>query len=331
MLNVLLAMSNKTLLLIIMGALIAFIVLLTVLGIVFTVVLRKRAPVIKVVMAPPTDNGEEQEEPEEEEAEEPEEEQPEAVPQPEPEPAPMEEQEEAQPEVVPQPEPEPAPQPEPVPAPVAEYEEEDVDDDSDVEYVNEGNIRVRYDKSFTAKLAQLKHEPKVWYSELKNALLSYKKVRARMSWRRESFRMGRMTVARFVIRGKTLCLLLAVEPAGYSGTKYSVEDVSNVAVTADTPCMYRIKNARRAKYAIEMITGFMNALQAPQLPSYEEQNFVPAYEETAALLEKGLIKRIETTVASPFSKPQETQPAAEVAVGEAPAEEAKENRNEQKE
>ena len=45
--------KNQTVLLILMGVLIVFLVLMTVLGIVFIVALRKRAPVIKVLMSPP--------------------------------------------------------------------------------------------------------------------------------------------------------------------------------------------------------------------------------------------------------------------------------------
>ena len=51
--NILLADSTtKTMLFVLIGVLLAFIVLLVILGTVFIVSLRKRAPVVKVVMAP---------------------------------------------------------------------------------------------------------------------------------------------------------------------------------------------------------------------------------------------------------------------------------------
>ena len=77
-------------------------------------------------------------------------------------------------------------------------------------------IRYRYNRSFAAKLIQSEDKVKRWYSELKRELLSYKKVAARVSWRHESFRYGRPTAAKFVIRGKTLCLCLALDPAAYA-------------------------------------------------------------------------------------------------------------------
>lgn len=268
-------MDNKTMLLVLMIVLIAFIVLLAVLGIVFIIALRKRAPVIKVVMAPPAQKDDEHIALE----------------------APQANAQLAAPEsasaeqtVMPMlesPAPEPAPEPEPEP------EEEELDDEGDdAVFVTEGQERVRYDRSLTAKLCQLKNETKEWYGELKNELLSYEKMRDRMSWKRETFRVGRMTLARIAVRGKTLCLMLAVEPAGYAGTKYAVEDVSNVASTADTPTLYRIKSARKLKYAKEMIAGIMKELKMFKDPRYEPKDFFMPYEGDMALMQRNLVKRV---------------------------------------
>lgn len=260
------SLSNDTILLILLIVLFALVVLLTILGIVFIVALRKRRPVVKVVMAP-------------------------AVSQPEPAPAfvpaaPVAEQLEID---VPQPVEE---------APVEETSNavpEEEEDDEAPTYVTEGQESVRYNRSFTAKLCQLDNETKDWYSALKNELLSYDKIRERTSWKRESFRFGRMTVARIVVRGKTLCLLLAVEPVGYEGTKYKVEDVSNVANTVDTPTMFRIKSARRLKYAKEMIADIMKEIKAFKNPAYVAHDFFVPYEGDMALMQKGLVKRVVST------------------------------------
>ena len=256
-------MDNKTMLLILMIVLIAFIVLLAILGIVFIIALRKRAPVVKVVMAPPTETT-------------PHTEQPAAA---------SVDADATQGESAESPQPEPEPEPEP----------EDDDDDEDDEaptYVTEGTERVSYNRSLIAKISQLSREAKEWYSELKNELLSYEKVKDRMSWKRETFRIGRMAVARLVVRGKTLSLLLAVEPAGYNGTKFAVDDVSNIASLADTPTMYRVKNPRRAKYAKEMIAGMMKELKIYKDSHYVEEDFFIPYEGDMAFMQRGLVKRI---------------------------------------
>lgn len=281
MLSVLLEVSNKSLLLGLMIVLLVLLVLLTALGIVFIVALRKRAPVIKVVMAPPPPESDKDDDVQDEPEEEPAEEQLEM------------EEVAAIPEEPKTEEAQPATPPAPAPEPEQEREEyEDDDDDESSTFVTEGVERVRYDRSFKAKHIQMKDESKEWYSTLKNELLSYQRVKSRLSWRKETFRIGRMPLARFVIRGKTLCLLLAIEPSGLQGTKFTVDDVSAVASTADTPCQYRIKSARRAKYAKELIGIVMKELNMRKIPDYVAQDFFVPYEGTVALMEKGLTKRV---------------------------------------
>lgn len=281
MLSVLLEVSNKSLLLGLMIVLLVLLVLLTALGIVFIVALRKRAPVIKVVMAPPPPESDKDDDVQDEPEEEPAEEQLEM------------EEVAAIPEEPKTEEAQPAPPPAPAPEPEPEREEyEDDDDDESSTFVTEGVERVRYDRSFKAKHIQMKDESKEWYSTLKNELLSYQRVKSRLSWRKETFRIGRMPLARFVIRGKTLCLLLAIEPSGLQGTKFTVDDVSAVASTADTPCQYRIKSARRAKYAKELIGIVMKELNMRKIPDYVAQDFFVPYEGTVSLMEKGLTKRV---------------------------------------
>lgn len=270
---------GNTLLIVLLVVLSVFIVLLVTLGTIFIVALRKRAPIIKVVMAPPaardaTDEAEEEEEDEE----------PEQAPA-----APADETPKADDAPAAPIEPKPAPE---KPRTVDADEDDGDDDESETSYVVEGQERVRYDRSFTAKVCQLRNEIKNWYSELKNELLAYERVKDRMSWKRETFRMGKMTVARLVVRGKTLCLMLAVEPAGYAGTRYTVEDVSNVAATADTPTLYRIKSVRRLKYAKEMIAGIMKELKVYKDPRYEAKDYFIPYEGDMALMQRGLVKRV---------------------------------------
>lgn len=153
-------------------------------------------------------------------------------------------------------------------------------------------VNVRYDKSFTAKLIQTNDVNKAYYNELKNELLSYKKVHSRISWRQDSFRMGRDTVARIAVRGKTLCLYLALDPRQYEGTKYIVEDVSDVKKNEDTPCLYRIKNDRRLRYAKALIAQVLQSAVKLDTEPVDYAKDYP-YEKDEPLLERGLIKLVE--------------------------------------
>ena len=149
---------------------------------------------------------------------------------------------------------------------------------------------LRYDKSFTARIIQSDDELKQWYTEIKNALLSYKKAKARMSWKRESFRLGREVLAKLGFRGKTLCIFLPLNADDFVDTKYKVENVADNAATVDTPCMLRIKNARRAKHAVELIQMAAEKYQAERIERESEDFYMP-YEGVVELINKGLIKR----------------------------------------
>ncbi len=153
-------------------------------------------------------------------------------------------------------------------------------------------VNVRYDKSFTAKLKQTSDENKAYYNELKNELLYYKKVHSRISWRQDTFRKGRDCYAKIALRGKTLCLYLALNPQKYENSKYVVEDVSEVKKNEDTPCLYRIKNNRRLRYAKELIAEMFEGIERKETePVDYAADFY--YEENEPLLERGLIKLIK--------------------------------------
>ncbi len=190
---------------------------------------------------------------------------------------------------------------------------------------------LRYNKSFTAKYIQSSDEVKNWYTALKNEMLSYKKVKSRTSWKRESFRLGRETVARLAYRGSTLCVFFPLNAADYADSKYKVEDVSETTSYADTPCMYRLKNGRRARYAADLFSAVMERMGGVRTERIAEDYYLP-YEGVVELIEKGLVKRVVKSKAeeAAFLRPAE-EAAEEVAataevVEDATAEAIEENK-----
>lgn len=170
--------------------------------------------------------------------------------------------------------------------------DEDGDEESvDVEVDEKGAV-VRYNRSFTARITQANDEIKQRYSELKNHLLSYVKVRSRISWRREIFRIGNRTVASFVMRGKTLCLCLATDPVIFADTKYAVEDLSARSKRNTTPCMYRVKSKRKTAYAKELIDIVLAGFNAERNTLYTQKDFIMPYQSTYVLIKRRLIKVI---------------------------------------
>ena len=146
-------------------------------------------------------------------------------------------------------------------------------------------------KSFAGKLCQLDKDIKEYYSAVKNALIEYKKVNSRISFNYENFNLGRKSVAKFNVKGKTLVLYLALNPDEYVGTKYFARNVSDVKKYQDTPTMVKIKSPRGAKYAIELVGKLLDGAK-------KDANFVPVqYNEPmksdAQLLKKGLAKLVK--------------------------------------
>ena len=174
--------------------------------------------------------------------------------------------------------------------PVAANEEE-------VAIVNNenGNVfQIRFVRSFQAKLSQSDNTVKNYYNVLKNHALSYKKANSRVSWNFDSINVGRAAVLKFAVRGKTLCVYLALSADDYIDTKYKVEKAESRKFEG-VSCLYRIKNDRRCDYAKDLIDVVMNKFNVEKSKECNEDFRIP-YEETKVLLEKGLIKEAKTKV-----------------------------------
>lgn len=164
--------------------------------------------------------------------------------------------------------------------------------------------QLKLDRSFTAKLVQTEEDTKAMYVAIKNELLSYKAVGARMSWRCETYRKGRTVLAKFGVRGKTLCLYLALDPAEYADSKYKIEVTPGSSVSyADTPLMYRIKNEKRVRYAKELISAMMENKEIERIER-EGQDYGKelAYRSTPALIDEKLIRVPEGLVLPTFEE-----------------------------
>ena len=146
-------------------------------------------------------------------------------------------------------------------------------------------VEIRYRRSFLSRYIQSEPYIKDCYTEIKNRLLSYKGVKARNSWAKENFKRGRTHIAKIDVKGKALCLYLALDPSELD-SKYHV-----TAVKSDCPALIKIKSERKLKYAIELIDMLMQKLGIIRTGTLSEDYRLP-YEETDALIEKGLIKVI---------------------------------------
>ena len=153
-------------------------------------------------------------------------------------------------------------------------------------------------KSFVGDLCQAGEEIQGYYSEIKNQIISYRKTSSRVSFHFDTFRKGRLVLARIGMKGKTLVLYLALNPSDYVNTKYHAKNVSGIKKYADTPTMVKVKSTRGLKYALELIDRVLEG--ADKKKSFESVKYYEPYKSDAKLFEKGLAKIVKFTNKSFF-------------------------------
>ena len=152
---------------------------------------------------------------------------------------------------------------------------------------------MKYNRSFIARIIQGSDEQKNYYGQVKTALLSYKKVNSNVAWGAERFNKGRETIARFKIRGKTLCLYLNLDPNDYETSVYHHADVSDNKSMHGTPMMVKIKSPRGVKKAIRLIDEML-AKRNGEKHNIAERDYAAMYpyETIEELIEDGLVKDV---------------------------------------
>ena len=156
-------------------------------------------------------------------------------------------------------------------------------------FVDGSKVFVKERKSFEAKLIQSSKELQNYYTVIKNQLLSYTKVKAKVSWKYEAYSLSRVKLAKIQIRGKYLVLYLNLDLSKYPKRK-GIEDYSKYSAFKDTPLMLRIKNEARLEYALELINDLKKRFLLEQGFLKENHSYEVDYKEDEELKNKGLIK-----------------------------------------
>ncbi len=158
-----------------------------------------------------------------------------------------------------------------------------------VDFIN----MMKYNRSFIARIIQGTDEQKEYYGRIKNALLSYKKVNSNIAWGAERFHKGRETIARLKIRGKTLILYLALDPAEFPYSVYHQKDVSDNKSLHGTPLAVKVMSPLGVKKAIRLIDAMLEKRDGIKRP-IPERNYAEMYpyESIEELIEDGLVQDV---------------------------------------
>ena len=166
------------------------------------------------------------------------------------------------------------------------------DDEGDGQRIINGEVvHVRYRTSFMSRLIQAETVIQDYYTVVKNALLSYKGVKARTSWNFESFNKGRVQCAKLNVKGNAFQVYLGLEPSEYNANKYHFVDVSDKPKLDKVPMLLKVKSERGLKYALELIEEMMSKLGMEKIETPEVDYHMP-YETTEALAARDLVKVI---------------------------------------
>ncbi len=151
---------------------------------------------------------------------------------------------------------------------------------------------IRYDKSHQAKLVLLSDKMKIYYERLKNHILSYDKVKNSISWEGERFYLGRQTLIKFLVRGKTINVYFALEPSEVD-EKYGIVDCSDIKKYQATKVMLKMKGPRSLTKTIELVDELMGVEEIEYNEECEESYglFVKT-RSLETLLDEGLIKPV---------------------------------------
>jgi len=164
------------------------------------------------------------------------------------------------------------------------------------EIVSDNRFSIEYHRSFLSKLIKSDMDTKYFYSVLKNELCSYKRIKSHYYWGDEAFRAWSKVQAKLAFNGKTLCLYLNLNPKDFKDTKYKVEDQGERKKFAAVPLLYRIRNKKKCKYAIELIEMAMNKTKLRKNKKFKKVDYSEQLLEQTdeQLLKEGLIRKVAT-------------------------------------
>ena len=155
--------------------------------------------------------------------------------------------------------------------------------------------KLRYSRSFMAKLILSDNAVKEYYAAITARLLSYQKVRSKTGWNGVSFFAGRESIAKITISGKTLCVYLAFQPDEEEGVKYKAKDVSAKRKYQKTPSLYKIKSNGALNHCLKIIDALAAKLDLV-MRTDTPQVFTSAFRQDSFnnLVTRGLIRLLKS-------------------------------------
>lgn len=107
----------------------------------------------------------------------------------------------------------------------------------------------------------------------------------------QTFVHGSRSVCRMLFRGKTLCILLALEPEDYEGTKYLFTNITRSKVHSEFHMRLKLSSDRQAKWTCELLSDLFARLKFTLLDNPRQIPFV--VEKIEEIQEQTIEEKIE--------------------------------------
>ncbi len=160
------------------------------------------------------------------------------------------------------------------------------------------NKKKKGSRTLDQKLYEAQPELKDIYSMFKNLFLSHsylgkkrKVVKSRMARRVETFKTGKVKIARLTVAGKSLKVFLALDSGAYEVEKYHHKDFSHKKSYVPTPMMIKIRSKASIKRACKLIEDMMGPIEYMIRADYQPVDYAALY----TLPEKNALESIERT------------------------------------
>ena len=129
--------------------------------------------------------------------------------------------------------------------------------------------KLRFDRSFSAKLILSDPKIKEYYAEIATEILKYERIKTKTGWSGVSFSYGKNRFAFIAITGKTLCLYLASDPVGNVEGRYKAKNVGSIKKRAATPSLFKIRSDGAKRHALKLIdeTALAAGLKIKTVPT----------------------------------------------------------------
>ncbi|MBO7219362.1 MAG: hypothetical protein J6V40_05260, partial [Clostridia bacterium] len=159
------------------------------------------------------------------------------------------------------------------------------------EIIKDGDVRNKYDYSFTSKIYLCKKGSIInkFYSKLRNRLYQYKGVTSVITWKGEWFYYGDIEIAKLMIDRSYLDLFVAIEYGFFRNSRYKVKNAIRTIPGKTTPSKLNIDTEEDYIEACDIIDMVAEKYNMTKSRKYTNVDYSTKQVSLNTLMNRGLV------------------------------------------